>query len=428
MAGHSMVQSTIVELTLRETIKNEVGNTIFFYGTAVASTYNSKKGFEAGCLYMRIGTSGGTIYVNTGSATSSSFSAMNSSQTGDFTSSTLLLSTVAVAAAGTGQSTYQALTSHQLNAITGADNTVGVALPAAAVGDIVVIINTDATHTLPVSPVNGGNDAINSLTAGTGVFTMGPAQVAIFVPTSVTQWYVAGQAAVTATAAEINVLHGATAGSAVASHALVADANNYFQFGVRSSANDTSGVTVSAAVDQVFGVFADSGGVALTAGFIRSACSRMFVGTAISGGGDISITGQEGLVKFGASANIGGNVGGVMGHLETTGTLTLTGSLHCIKSAVAAFLDLASGTTIAASTVVSAFGVNAANLGTVMTGRSTIIHVTNPMASTWGSFAEFDSATGCTAAHASAGADGGIDLLVRVNGSAYAIRLMAVGT
>lgn len=110
-------------------------------------------------------------------------------------------SSASVAAAGSGQSTYTAI-ADQVNAVTAADGTKGVALPAAAAGKAIFIINTSQTAVLPVAPVNGGNDAINALTAGTGVFTMGPARAAWFIPVSATQWYVSGDAAVVGTPTE----------------------------------------------------------------------------------------------------------------------------------------------------------------------------------------------------------------------------------
>ena len=111
------------------------------------------------------------------------------------------LSNAAVAAAGSGQSTYTAL-ADQINAVTGADATVGVALPAASAGRAIFVVNTSQTAVLPIAPVNAGNDQINSLTAGTGVFTMGPARAAWFIPTSATQWYVTGDAAIVGTPTE----------------------------------------------------------------------------------------------------------------------------------------------------------------------------------------------------------------------------------
>lgn len=121
----------------------------------------------------------------------------------DFSNVVAVLGAAAVAAAGSGQSTYTALTK-QINAVTAADGTKGVALPAAAAGKAIFIVNTVANAVLKVAPVNGGNDAINALTAGTGVFDLGPGQGAWFVPTSATQWYVAAEDGGLATQAEID--------------------------------------------------------------------------------------------------------------------------------------------------------------------------------------------------------------------------------
>jgi hypothetical protein len=99
------------------------------------------------------------------------------------------MSRAALAAAGSGQSDAAAIT-EQITLVTGADNAVGVALPAAAATEgPYLIVNTVANKSLLVYPVNAGNDAINGLTAGTGAFTLGPGRSAWFVPTSGTQWY-----------------------------------------------------------------------------------------------------------------------------------------------------------------------------------------------------------------------------------------------
>ena len=102
----------------------------------------------------------------------------------------IALSRAAVAAAGTNQATAQAL-SEQINAVTGADGSTGVALPAAATTTgPMLVINTVANHPLFVYPVNSGNDAIDSLSANAG-FELGAGEAAWFIPTSGTQWYVA---------------------------------------------------------------------------------------------------------------------------------------------------------------------------------------------------------------------------------------------
>lgn len=92
-----------------------------------------------------------------------------------------------VAAAGTNAATATVLADEE-NAVTGADGTKGVALPAAAVGLRIRVINTVTTAFLQVYPVSGGNDNINGL-AEDAAFSVGPGEEAIFIATSATQWY-----------------------------------------------------------------------------------------------------------------------------------------------------------------------------------------------------------------------------------------------
>jgi len=104
------------------------------------------------------------------------------------------LDRAALAAAGTGQSDAAAVAT-QVVVVTGADDAKGVALPAAATTEGPIFLVNDAARRLLVYPVNGGNDAINGLTAGTGVFTLEGGEWAVFVPTSATQWYTATRGA-----------------------------------------------------------------------------------------------------------------------------------------------------------------------------------------------------------------------------------------
>lgn len=172
--------------------------------------------------------------------------------------------------------------------------------------------------------------------------------------------------------------------------------------GTLSSANDTSGVAVSAANSKAQAVHADSGGVALTAGNIRAALARMLIGTAINSvGGDISVSGHESLLKLIASVNVGGNLSGGMHHLKSAGTLTLTGTINTVRAAVGAFIDLAAGATVAAGTVISALGVHPANFGTC-NGRKSIVHVTNPFAGAWDALFDVSGDQGIAAAAAGA--------------------------
>jgi len=101
------------------------------------------------------------------------------------------LSRVVLPAAGSTAADAAVIT-QQVTAVTGSNGTLAVALPAAATttGPLLVI-NTVVTAgaTLPVFPVNGGNDNINAL-AEDAAFTMLPGEAAWFIPTSATQWYV----------------------------------------------------------------------------------------------------------------------------------------------------------------------------------------------------------------------------------------------
>lgn len=114
----------------------------------------------------------------------------------------------APAAAGTNQATATALTA-QVNAVTAADGTKGVALPSTEVAKSVFVINTVSTLGLKVYPANGSGDAINALSADSA-FTLGAGQSAWFVATSNSQWYVDDEASQTtlsgilATVAELN--------------------------------------------------------------------------------------------------------------------------------------------------------------------------------------------------------------------------------
>lgn len=202
---------------------------------------------------------------------------------------------------------------------------------------------------------------------------------------------------------------------------LAGGTSSLITMGTLSSANDTSGVALTASKNAALKICADSGGVALTAGNIRATLNRMLIGTALTSG-DISVYGAECLLKSRVSVNTGGNQAGVLGHFESVNAVTLTGSINTVRAGVASFLDLATDATVAANTVVSAFGVNPANFGTTMTGRSAIIHVTNPMAGTWGSFLDLSTATGCTQDSA-AGATGDKFLKVYLNGVLYTIAM-----
>lgn len=104
-------------------------------------------------------------------------------------------STAVVAAAGAGADATDATAmTADYNAVTGADGTKGVALPAAADDLVIEVVNTSATATLKVWPVSAGNDGINSLGAN-AAFILAPASSAKFIASSATQWYAEVRAA-----------------------------------------------------------------------------------------------------------------------------------------------------------------------------------------------------------------------------------------
>ncbi len=112
----------------------------------------------------------------------------------------------------------------QIVSVTAANGTKAVVLPSALKGMEITVINTDASSTLPVFPYSGDSAAINAGSVDAS-FVIGAGRMATFVAESKTQWRVAAAAAGTATAAELNVLAGVTAGTVTASKAVVVDAN-----------------------------------------------------------------------------------------------------------------------------------------------------------------------------------------------------------
>lgn len=90
-----------------------------------------------------------------------------------------------VAAAGSGQSDAAAL-SEGLSVVTGANGTVGVKLPTAVAGAIVLIKGT-TSGVLKVYPASGGT--INALSQDAAMSLASGVIPAIFVAISATQWY-----------------------------------------------------------------------------------------------------------------------------------------------------------------------------------------------------------------------------------------------
>lgn len=167
--------------------------------------------------------------------------------------------------------------------------------------------------------------------------------------------------------------------------------------GIRAgdSANtDGSGIALSAAYTSAVRVHADTGSAALAESNTRAAIFRYLVGTAPTAGANISTYGAQCQLKIVANSNVTGNQGGVCGYLETSGSITLTGSINAPKAGVISYVDVPSGVTIAASTFVSAFGVNACDLGGTHTGATSVLQIANPSAGGWDYFAAFSTSLG----------------------------------
>jgi hypothetical protein len=95
-----------------------------------------------------------------------------------------------IAATGSTSANGASITK-QISTVTAADNTKAVVLPAAATTQApLLIVNTVTTATLPVFPVDGGNDQING-GAEDAAWVLGPGQSSWFIPVSATQWWAA---------------------------------------------------------------------------------------------------------------------------------------------------------------------------------------------------------------------------------------------
>ena len=105
----------------------------------------------------------------------------------------LRMSRAALAAAGSTAADAAAI-QQQLSIVTGADGAKGIALPAASSTEGPYWVYNDAAAPLLVWPVNGGNDLINGMSAN-AAFTLAGGELAVFIGTSSTQWYVSTFAA-----------------------------------------------------------------------------------------------------------------------------------------------------------------------------------------------------------------------------------------
>lgn len=124
------------------------------------------------------------VRINSGNATLQTLTVTGAlTATGGVTGK-VRLPVAAVAAAGSNQGNAAAL-SEGINVVSGADNTVGVRLPTAVAGMVVIVKNTVAA-TLKLYPATGGK--VNAL-ADNASYDVGNSLVTMLVATSATQWY-----------------------------------------------------------------------------------------------------------------------------------------------------------------------------------------------------------------------------------------------
>lgn len=124
------------------------------------------------------------VRINSGNATLQTLTVTGAlTATGGVTGK-VRLPVAAVAAAGSNQGNAAAL-SEGINVVSGANNTVGVRLPTAVAGMVVIVKNTVAA-TLKLYPATGGK--VNAL-ADNASYDVGNSLVTMLVATSATQWY-----------------------------------------------------------------------------------------------------------------------------------------------------------------------------------------------------------------------------------------------
>jgi hypothetical protein len=168
------------------------------------------------------------------------------------------------------------------------------------------------------------------------------------------------------------------------------------QVGEFSSATAGSGLKLSSSRTAAMRVYTDDGGVALTATVYRAIIGRHLHATALTTG-DISVFGVQGHFKAVANCYGISMVGGVWAYNESSGSISVGCTIQGLYSGLVARVDAPSGVTIAASSYVSAIGIDA-DLGGTHTGKAAVLHIKNPVAGVWDYFAVFNTATGAIAA------------------------------
>lgn len=199
------------------------------------------------------------------------------------------------------------------------------------------------------------------------------------------------------------------------------------QFGPSGAVGDAYGIPLSATYQDAsgqcsaFDVFSDDVNAVLGAGEYNGSRSRVILRAAQTA--DVSLWASKGQLKVKGCTIAGvGNKAGSCGYLECdTAVIGSAGSTWC---GVCARVDVPSGSTIAASSVVSAIGV-ISDLGGTHTGIAAVIDVIDPAGGVWDSLVNVSSTSGCYVA-SDVGAASNKKLIISVDGSPFAIKLYAV--
>ena len=144
----------------------------------------------------------------------------------------------------------------------------------------------------------------------------------------------------------------------------------------------------------------DGGAVLAGTGAAYLYGTRRMLLTAAQTGNNSFMGGCDRLSVAASQAAVTGVMSAHWGMLELkSGGITPTNVAGC--GAVRADLNCQSGSTVSSGSIVSAFLAACEALSSTHSGRYTVVHVPNPQAGTFDSFAEFGSATGCTGVNGS---------------------------
>ncbi|MDI6808252.1 MAG: hypothetical protein QME66_04625 [Candidatus Eisenbacteria bacterium] len=185
--------------------------------------------------------------------------------------------------------------------------------------------------------------------------------------------------------------------------------------GVFSSVTAGYGIALGATKTAVKRIYADDGGVALTALAHRAQVSRLLITTTI-GAIDCSAYGLQGQLKLGAVAvQSTGILGGVWGYVETVNGATVSNA-----GALVGHVDLPTGAIIRSGCYLAGLLIKSNDLSGTHTGKAVAIYCPNPGAGAFDAFLALD-ASSTFIADSGAGGVTSKYLKVLLGGTAYSI-------